>query len=150
MYETIPELYKHYTQIRSIKLNLEQFVLFAEFFPAVLVLMSDGVLDSKEKTYLERLVHNLSKSFLEEGFDGKKIMEIQKTIMQEYEYLSTHLEDWKDSFLNALNHHLINYPESKETILDTVRLFATTSQDVNEYENNMVSFIVQRLNLNNN
>jgi hypothetical protein len=143
----IEKLYEHYTQERPLNLSVEQFTLFAEFFPALLVILSDGFFDHKEKIYLQKLVKCLSDSFAEDGFGAKRVQELQIIFSQEFEYLIQNLDKWKEPYIKALQSHLALFPENKETILDTINLFAETSQDVNEAESNMVRFLIQKLHL---
>jgi hypothetical protein len=144
---SIEELYENYIQERLVNLTIEQFTLFAEFFPAVLVIVSDGIFDHKEKTYLEKLVQSLGKSFSEDGFGTKRVQELKSIFAQEFEYLITHIDIWQELYLKALKTHLQHYPESKETILETIYLFAQHSQDFDEAESNMVSFLTSELRL---
>jgi hypothetical protein len=145
--QSLEDLYDIYVRTRPIKLSFEQFTLFSEFFPAVLVIISDGIFDYKEKTYLQKLVHSLGKSFTEEGYGVKRVQELESIFLQEFEYLIKNIEAWKEIYLDALKNHLQNYPESKETILDTLYLFAENSQDFAEPETNMVSFLTRELQL---
>jgi hypothetical protein len=144
---TIEGLHTAYIKARGIRLTVEQFTFLVEFFPAILVTLSDGFIDQKEKSYLDRLAQNLSHSFQEEGLGVKQISELQVLFKQEFEYLTQNLDTWQESYLNALQHHLEQYPENKEAIRDTILLFAQTSQDINEAETNMVDFLTQKLNL---
>jgi hypothetical protein len=143
----IEELYDLFVEQRNIDLDLEQFTLFTEFFPAVLVILSDGVMDTREKLYLEKLINSLANAFTNEGGGNKHIHKLQHIFSQAFDFLIQHLEEWKDKFLLALKSHLAEFPESKETILDTIHLFAETSQDVDEAEGNMVRFLTEKLNL---
>ncbi len=144
---TIDELYENYTQQREVRLSLEQFTLFAIFFPALLVILSDGNLDSEERLHLERLARSLAHAFSEDGLGTKRIEELQTIFSQEFEYLIEHIEEWKEIFLQALNQHLKNFPESKETVLDTLHLFAETSEDVDEAEGDMIRYLSEKLDL---
>ncbi|MCU0446804.1 MAG: hypothetical protein MUE85_17995 [Microscillaceae bacterium] len=143
----IEKLYEHYTQERPLNLSIEQFTLFAEFFPAVLIILSDGFFDQKEKVYLQKLVKCLGDSFIQDGFGAKRVQELQSIFAQEFEYLIQNIDKWKELYIRALQNHLTNFPENKETILDTLNLFAETSQDFNESEENMVKYLVRELHL---
>lgn len=144
---TIEELYEKYLDKRFSKLTLEQFTLFAEFFPALLVTLSDGTLDAEEKAYLNRLANNLALVFSEDGLGLKRIQELEVTFIREFEYLTQHIDYWQDKYLTALKNHLAHFPESKETILDTLHLFAETSEDVDEAESDMIDYLTNKLNL---
>ncbi len=143
----IEKLYEDYTHKRGLSMSLDQFILFAEFFPAVLVIMSDGMMDEQERIYLDRLNTNLANTFEEDGMSREYINKLKLTFDAEFEYLMTHLELWQEIYLNALHEHLAQHPESKEIILDTLHLFASKSQDVDDSENEMIHFLTQRLEL---
>lgn len=143
----IEKLYEDYIHKRNLTMSLDQFILFAEFFPAVLVIMSDGTADEQERLYLDRLNTNLANIFEEDGLSREYIHRLKLTFDEEFEYLMQNLELWKEPYLHALHEHLEHHPESKEIILDTLYLFASKSQDVDESENEMISFLTQRLEL---
>jgi hypothetical protein len=143
----IEKLYEDYSYKRGLNISLDQFMLFAEFFPAVLVILSDGIVDDQERIYLDRLNTNLANIFEEDGLSKEYIYKLKKTFDEEFDYLMTHLKEWKDTYLDALSEHLTHNPESKEIILDTLYLFASKSQDVDESENQMIQFLTQKLNL---
>lgn len=147
MIYTMEDLYENYKQERTLDLTLEQFTLFAEFFPALLVILSDGVMDSKERLYLGKLSKSLAYVFSEDGLGNNKIIELQNIFTDEFEYLVQNTEDWKEKYLQALKSHLDKFPESKETILDTLHLFAETSQDFDEAENKMIVYLTDKLDL---
>jgi|GEM_PF-1439112 len=143
----IEKLYEDYSYKRGLNISLDQFMLFAEFFPAVLVILSDGIVDDQERIYLDRLNTNLANIFEEDGLSKEYLYQLKKTFDEEFDYLMTHLKEWKDVYLDALSEHLAQNPESKEIILDTLYLFASKSQDVDESENQMIQFLTQKLNL---
>ncbi|MGD1841197.1 MAG: hypothetical protein ACFB0B_09915 [Thermonemataceae bacterium] len=143
----IEHLYIVYKEKRSVKLSLEQFTTFAEFFPTLLVIKSDGVIDSGEKLYLQKLSESLGNIFKEDGLGSLKINTLIQTFKEEFEYLLYHLEEWQDAFLEALKGHLENNPHDRETILDTIYLFAETSEDVSDDEKSMLEYIKNRLQL---
>lgn len=144
---TIEELYYHYRQKRKISLNLEQFTLLVEFFPSLLVVLSDGVVDSGEQLYLDKLVQSIVNIFALEGFNQKKTEELYKIYSTEFDYIIQNIDDWKKDFLRVLRNYLEVNPEQKEMILDTLHLFAETSQDVTDIERGMILRLKRELNL---
>ncbi|GAB4398170.1 MAG: hypothetical protein OHK0053_16230 [Microscillaceae bacterium] len=143
----IENLYADYYQGRKAALTLEQFTLFAEFFPALLVLLSDGVIDEREKSYLSRLSDSLANIFEEDGLSLVHIEQLKKIFAQEFEHLIAQLDQWRERYLEVLQAHLTTYPESKEVILDTLHLFAEVSQDVDDAECRMIAFLTRKLDL---
>lgn len=144
---TIEELYYHYRQKRKIDLNIEQFTLLVEFFPSLLVVLSDGVIDSGERLYLNKLVQSIVNIYALEGFNQKKTDELYKVYSTEFDYIIQNIDDWKRDFIEVLRNHLAINQGQKEMILDTLHLFAETSQDVTEAERGMILRLKRELNL---
>lgn len=142
---TIRELYKVYQEEREINLSVSQFTLFVEFFPTILVVLSDGVIDQEERSYINRLASNLGNSFAQDGYSENFITKLKNTFSQEFEFLIHNLKHWESYFLDALAEHLEKNPENKETISDTIHLFAATSEDWDETEDNMIEFLNKKL-----
>ncbi|HAI76149.1 MAG TPA: hypothetical protein DCM08_07855, partial [Microscillaceae bacterium] len=90
----IKELYDYYTQNRVFRLSLEHFTLIVELFPAIMIIMSDGLIDKEEKTHLDRLLHSLYNHFEQDGFPPKKAIELSQFIADEMDYLSKNIEQW--------------------------------------------------------
>lgn len=145
--KTIEELFDDYSRERSLDISLEQFTMFAIFFPSLLVILSDGTLDSEEDLHLKKLSENLANTFMADGLGVKRVEELKEIFVREFEYLIQKIDDWKDAYLTALKNHLKNYPESKETVLDVLHFFAETSEDVDDAENDMIKFLIGRLEL---
>ncbi len=146
----IEDLFEVYCQQRELTISFDQFLLFAELFPAVLVIMSDGKIDNQERIYLDKLNTNLANIFEEDGLTKTQLLRLKDTFAKEFDYLIAHLEEWKEAYLNALQDHLNQNPETKDIILDTLHLFAAASEDINidsEAENQMIEFLVSKLNL---
>lgn len=146
----IEDLFELYCQKRELTISFDQFLLFAELFPAVLVIMSDGEIDTQERIYLDKLNTNLANIFEEDGLTKNQLLRLKDTFACEFDYLITHLEEWKEPYLNALQDHLSQSPETKDIILDTLHLFAATSEDINidsEAENQMIAFLINKLDL---
>ncbi len=143
----LEDLYEFYKKERTLNLNLEQFTMFVEFFPALLVIMSDGILDSEEEAYIEKLSHNMGNSFLGEGLSVKKVLELNDIFKTEFQYLMQNLDYWQDHFLNSLKNHLHIYPTEKEIILETLYLFAKKSKEERKEENKTIDFLKGQLDL---
>ena len=144
---TIDNLYEKYITDRGVNLSLEQFTLFATFFPSLLVILSDGTMDSGEVLHLKKLAANLASTFSADGLGIKRIEELTEIFSDEFDFLIQHIESWKETFLLALKNYLQHFPESKETVLDTLHLFAETSEDVDEAEDDMIKYLVEKLEL---
>ena len=146
-FNLIYDLYQLYFKGRQATLNIQQFTLLVEFFPTALVVLSDGVLDDEEKLYLERLATSVGHIFLEDGYAPQKAKELAIIFGEELEYLIHNQNAWKEQYLKALGAHLEYYPEQKDNILDTIYLFAETSQDLSSPERDMITFLKDTLKL---
>jgi len=144
---TIEELFKFYKRERVLNLTLEQFTLFVEFFPALMVIMSDGVVDSQEEVYVEKLAENMGNSYIDEGLSKKRIQDLKMIFQEEFKYLLQHMELWQDHFLNALRSYLLLYPIEKEIILETLYLFAKSTKPEWKEENNTIETLKLLLDL---
>lgn len=143
--QSILYLYQAYSEAREIDLNVEQFTLFVEFFPAILVITSDGVFDQSEEEHLGRLVQSLANSFAEEGFNERKVEALKNTFIREYHYLIDNIELWQEKYLQALGNHLAHYPESKSVVLNAMQIFARASEAKGNAEQETIFQISQIL-----
>ncbi len=143
----LDKIYKNYTQKRPIKWTLEHFTLLVEFFPAILVLYSDGLFDKKEAKYLDRLVENIGFFLEDEGFSTQKIKSLKHEFQTEFLYLGTAIETWKTQFLEALQGYLNHYPEQKPNTYQIIAQFAEISGGISEVEQNMIDFLKDYLEL---
>ena len=56
-------VYKNYISIRKIKLQENHFMALVTALPALIVAKADGVVDAKEKEYLQQIADNLANEF---------------------------------------------------------------------------------------
>lgn len=146
-FNSIHTLHQLYFRERPATLDIYQFTLLVEFFPTALVVLSDGVLDDKEKIYIKRLATSVGNIFMEDGYSPQKAKELSSIFKAEFEYLIHHQDEWKDQFLSTLSAHLERFPEQKDNILDTIYLFAEASQELESPEKDMISFLKDTLKL---
>ena len=144
---SLEKFYKRYTQERAINWTKEHFILFLEFFPAILVLNSDGLFDKKEAKYLDKLIENIGHFLEDEGFSLQKIKTLKNEFKTEFLYLGNHIEVWKTHFLNALLEYLNLHPEQKIHISDAISLFAQVSDGISEIEKQTIDFLNEYLKL---
>lgn len=139
------DLFNNYQKKRNIDLSLEQFVLLLEFFPMLLVAISDGKIDDEEKAYLKKLARNAASFFKDEGFSEGKLKAIEEVYTQEMYYLIENHEFWQKDFLKALCKHLKEFPSEKHIIADTLYLLAEVSEDISYEEKDMIEMLKQKL-----
>ena len=145
--KNLDDLYSIYKEKRNLTISKEQFILFAEFFPVILVVTADGVVDEEEEIYINKLSNSLGNIFKEEGLSDVKVLELKKVFKEEFAFLIFNLDDWQDAFLDGLKGHLEHNPDQKEAIIDTVYLFAEASAGISDDEERMLTYIKKRLDL---
>lgn len=132
--DTIKQLYLEYQQERNAKISKEQFTSFVVFFPSLLVIISDGVVDMEEWEYLQQLSLFMAKSFKKEGDSPQSVNELSKCYLLEISYIIKHLKDYQEDFLLSLKSYLEENPEDKASVYDTIRLFADASEGTSKEE----------------
>lgn len=131
--EILYKFYKDYCGERHIKLTEDQFVTFAVFFPTIQVIISDGVIDMEEWEYVNQLSRFMAKSFKDKG-SNEDIHELSKIYLNEISYLIRFLRIWQDKFIDGLKQYSLENPEVKNSIVDTMQLFAEASGGTSEEE----------------
>ena len=145
--DTIEKLYEEYQLERNAKISKEQFTSFVVFFPSLLVIISDGVVDMEEWEYLQQLSLFMAKSFKKEGDSAKNVNELSKCYLMEVSYIIKHLKDYQDDFLLALKSYLEENPEDKVSVFDTIKLFADASNGTSTEEEEKIESIANYLQL---
>ncbi|HAA16926.1 MAG TPA: hypothetical protein DCE41_36520 [Cytophagales bacterium] len=144
---SISQLYQKYTAERPTSVTEEQFVTFTVFFPNLIIIISDGVIDLEEWEYVKQLARFMAKSFKDEGDEQVNVEGLADCYLREISYLIKFLADWRDAFLDALQPYLASRPDAKTSILDTIQLFAEASEGTSDEEQAQIDEIKNRLQL---
>lgn len=140
------ELYAHYNSQNNVDLSREHFQTLFIYFPCLLIVASDGVVDEEEWIFVKYL-----SKFMAEGYKNSltrtELENLQKVYYNELEYLIKTLTEWKDPFLDTLKSYLEDNDDEKDDILDILHLFADASDGVSDDEEEAIEEISQRLNL---
>lgn len=148
--ESISLLYQQYRQERNTQVTEEQFQTFTVFFPTLIIIVSDGVIDLEEWDYVKQLARFMAKTFKHEGGGQENDVDVEalaNEYLKEISYLIKFLRDWADPFLDALVPYLANRPEAKVSILECIQLFAEASQGTSNEEQSQIDDIKTRLQL---
>jgi tellurite resistance protein len=143
----IDQLFKEYTQERFINLNKEQFVYILNLFPALRVVMSDGIVDQDEWVTVKRLAKILGDEFATEDLGEEKQENLMLIYRAEFRHLVKNLDKWQTKFLEALKDYFNENETSKEFVVETMYLFASASDGVSEEENEVIEFLTTELGL---
>jgi tellurite resistance protein len=143
----IDQLFKEYTQDRYIKLNKEQFVYIVNLFPALRVVMSDGIVDQDEWVTVKRLAKILGDEFASDDLGEEKEENLMLIYRAEFRHLVKNLDKWQDKFLAALKDYFNENEPSREFVVETMYLFASASDGVSEDENEVIEYLTKELGL---
>ncbi|MEL6535532.1 MAG: hypothetical protein AAFQ98_08990 [Bacteroidota bacterium] len=146
---SIARLYSQYKEERPTAVTEDQFVTFTVFFPNLIIIISDGVIDLEEWEYVKQLARFMAKSFQDEGDEQVDVDSLAECYLKEISYLIKFLADWRESFLEALLPYLATRPDAKTSILDTIQLFAEASEGTSDEEQAQIDDIKNRLQLEN-
>lgn len=140
------ELYTHYNSLNNVDLSREHFQTLFIYFPCLLIVASDGIVDDEEWVFIKYLG-----KFMAEGYKSSltrtELEHLQKVYFNELEYLIKTLDQWKNPFLDTLRDYLEANEDEKDDILDILHLFADASDGVSDEEEEAIEEISERLNL---
>ncbi|MBU2916072.1 MULTISPECIES: hypothetical protein [Reichenbachiella] len=145
MDEQIHQLYKEYIHNRRINIPKDQFVYLTKLYPALLVCMSDGVLDREEWDGIIMATRGLAAEFVKSPNDDRDMIAL--SFRTEIRYLLDNVDKWKKKFLNALHHSIKESPLDQEFVLETMYLFANIADGISEEEENAIQDLARRLDI---
>ncbi len=138
-------LYEEYKKSRKISLDREQFTYLTKLYPALLVCMSDGVLDEEEWDGIVMATKGLAEEFVQSPDDDKDMIAI--AFRTEFRYLLDNIDRWQKKFLNALSDSIKDNQSDKEFVLECMYLFANAADGISDEEQAKIDSLAQRLNL---
>ncbi|ANQ47481.1 hypothetical protein KMW28_15830 [Flammeovirga yaeyamensis] len=142
----INQLYKEYTDANNIEITEEKFNTLLMYFPCLLIVASDGVVDDEEWVFVKYLSKFMSDAY-KSDLTRSELENLQKLYFQELEYLVKTLDKWKDPFLDTLAIYLNENDIEKDDVLEILHLFADASDGVCEDEEEAIEEISDRLGL---
>ena len=130
---SISALFDEYQKVSESKLTVEQFETLVMFLPALLVIASDGVIDQEEWVYVKYLAKFMSDNY-KKGLTEAELALLNQSFYEDLEYLIDNLDTWEDRFVKALHQHLQKHEHLKETVMETLHLFAEASEGESDEE----------------
>lgn len=143
MDEQIHQLYIDYLKVRKIKIPEDQFVYITKLYPALLVCLSDGVLDKEEWDSIVMATRGLAAEFVKSPTDNRDM--IAMSFRTEIRYLIDNVDKWQKKFLNALQNSLKDKPLDQEFVMETMYLFANIAGGISDEEEEAISKLARRL-----
>lgn len=145
MSDQVDLLYEEYKKTRKINLDREQFSYLTKLYPALLICMSDGVLDEEEWDGIVMATKGLAEEFVRSPEDDKEMIAL--SFRTEFRYLLDNIEKWQKKFLNALTDSIKDNQSDKEFVLECMYLFANAADGISDEEQAKIDNLAQRLNL---
>lgn len=139
-------LFEEYKKVNASKLSSEQFSTLVMFFPALLVIASDGVIDQEEWIYVKYLSKFMTDTYKKEKSE-QELASLNQAYYKDLEFLIDNLEDWEGRFVDALGKHLGEFPGQKETVMETLHLFAEASEGESDEEAEKIEELSKKLHL---
>ena len=143
----LDDLYYEYTKVRNIDINKEQFIYILNLYPALLVVLSDGIVDSEEWKTVKKLANILGKEFATTDLGLEKEENLTLIYKSEFKYLLKNRAQWERKFLDTLKAYFANNHSSKEFVLETMYLFANASDGISLEEDKMIDELSKELGL---
>lgn len=140
----IQPLYESYVKASKSDMTKEEFDTLFLFFPSLLVIASDGVVDDEEWVYVKYLAKFMADTFKTE-ITPKERNQLEQDYFKELSFLLEHLEEWENRFVDRLRDFLEGQGDAKEDVLDVLYLFAEASDGQSEEETEKIEELKLRL-----
>lgn len=142
----LASLYQAYLNERGEILSYEQFTFLLIFYPALLVVASDGVIDREEWYYCLKLANSLSNTF-EDELTADKMKSLSRIYRGEFAYLLQNEDRWSGLFIEGLEKLVDEEQSLRSLIRQMMVLFADASNGISSDERRLVRYISRRLQL---
>ena len=148
----IESLFQEYVTQTSSKLEFRFFPTLITYFPGLLIIAADGVVDEEEWYHVEQLVNFMTKTFENEIADEAAQEKLAKEFLANMQILVDSLKTWEEKFLNALGILFEQMSEddaedTKELVYEIMEMFAESSDGISDEEQDKIDVISQRLKL---
>lgn len=140
-------LHQNFTENTSSELDIRFFEILVTYFPALLVIAADGVIDEDEWFYVEQLAGYMSKMFADELDEEMTVQEVREHFIANMHILVDNLAVWETPFIDALAHFLETNEDDKDTIYEVMEMFAESSEGISDIEQEKIDELSARLNL---
>src|SRR5690606_26789822 len=113
---------------REILIHKNQFIRLLTVYPALIVLMSDGVVDKEERLIMNIHASKLGYNFASDDLGQEKEENLMLIYKAEFTFLIKNRHEWECKFLDTLKEYLENNEKEKSLVKETMQLFASASQ----------------------
>jgi hypothetical protein len=142
---TIASLHEAYSKESKCELTQEQFVTLLTFYPALLVVCSDGEIDHEEEIYVKHIAKFMANSYAD-THNGQQIG-LEKQFYKNLSFLQNRSADWELPFLQTLKAYLQEIPLLKANIVEVMFMFADSSEGISEAELLFIKDVAKQLDI---
>ncbi|PWJ39975.1 hypothetical protein [Sediminitomix flava] len=139
-------LYESYKKESSSKIELDNFYTLFTYFPCLLIVACDGVIDDEEWVYVKYLARFMADTHRDEVSEDR-YAELIDDFYNELVFLSDNLDEWEGKLIEGLRSYLEAHEYEKDDILDILTLFAEASDGVSDIEEVTIENLKTRLEL---
>jgi hypothetical protein len=143
----VAKTYQKFITESGSSLKGEHFITLLTFFPALLVIAADGVIDEEEWVYVKFMAKAMADTFRDELADKTELKPLEQQFLKDLGYILEHITDWKPQLMDTLRIYLTEAPDVKEYVLDALYMFADASDDVSYQEEETIDEIKRQLNI---
>ncbi len=147
MSTAVSSLFTEYQANCNTKLTQEQFTTLLTFFPSLLVIAADGVIEDEEWIYVKYISRSMAETFIDDFGGEINVAELKQLYYNDLEYLVSSLGQWEEKFLVVLKEYLQDAPDLKEDIVDIMYMFAEASDNDSVDEERVIQEVKRRLNI---
>jgi hypothetical protein len=126
--EKLNQTFEKYIQIRKKKLKIHHFQILLRYFPGLLVVNADKVVDEAEWMYIKYIARTMAEQSPQDPDDSRTTEDIRHLYLRELEFLLDNMADWEDDFLSCLELYLAEHSELKAEVSNIMQLFSDASE----------------------
>lgn len=144
---SLDALYTSYIDKREILIDKNQFIRLLTVYPALVVLMSDGVVDKEERLIMNIHASKLGYDFASDDLGLEKEENLMLIYKAEFTFLIKNRHEWECKFLDTLKEYLENNEKEKSLVKETMQLFASASNGTSKEEDQAMASLEEYLSL---
>jgi len=143
----LDELFKDYGTKRSHNLSKDQFGSILKLIPALLVATSDGVMDSREWVLVDKLTRMMGDELIPDDVENvvEKEEQLMRSIRDEIGYIMRTISTWQEAIIQAVKEEIKDTERDREFVEEAMFMFARTSADYSEDEEEKIDELCGQL-----
>ena len=143
----LDQLFKDYSAQRTHTLTKEQFAAILKLIPALLVATSDGVMDSREWVLVDKLTRMMGDELIPDDVENvvEKEDELMRAIRDEIGFIMRTISNWQEGIIQSVKELIKDSERDQEFVEEAMFMFARTSADYSEEEEEKIDQLCDQL-----